>query len=436
MTPRPFPLIGAGTAAFVAAGICTALRTDERPSWPPPPGAVTADEAMTAVADFASGDPRPGDVGLPYAWSTAATIEPHAGGSEFYPRLFADITAATSSVHILMFGWKPGIPAGELRDLLVDRLAAGVEVRVLVDAFGSRPHGLSESMYRSLAAAGAEIVVKAFVPPRQDGRYPDAGRRWWRTLPFRADHRKLFVIDGTTAWTGGAGVEDHFYDGRFHDVMVQVTGDVVRQAQAVFLTSFRSHGAPLPADLTPYFPPPADPGSIPTALVQVVPYGHVSATQATREMVDGVTGRLDIMNPYLTDGALIDRIVAAARRGVDVRVVVSEESNNGLATAALRHRYPELIGAGIEIWEYPGAVVHAKLIVADDRVQFGTLNLDAWALYRNLEVAMIADSAEVAERFEDRVFAPAIARSRPGTPRSELSARVVGSLADRITYFL
>ena len=57
------------------------------------------------------------------------------------------------------------------------------------------------------------------------------------------------MIDGAVAWTGGAGIEDHFENGGFHDVMVRVTGDVVRQAQAAFLTSFRGHGGPLPADL-------------------------------------------------------------------------------------------------------------------------------------------------------------------------------------------
>ena len=58
------------------------------------------------------------------------------------------------------------------------------------------------------------------------------------------------MIDGAVAWTGGAGIEDHFENGGFHDVMVRVTGDVVRQAQAAFLTSFRGHGGPLPADLS------------------------------------------------------------------------------------------------------------------------------------------------------------------------------------------
>ena len=94
------------------------------------------------------------------------------------------------------------------------------------------------------------------------------------------------------------------------------------------------------------------------------------------------------MNPYLTDRAMIERILAAARRGVKVRTVVSEVSNNAQATAALKHRYAELREAGVELWELPDTVVHAKVVVADDVVSFGTVNLDAWALYRNSEIML------------------------------------------------
>ena len=247
----------------------------------------------------------------------------------------------------------------------------------------------------------------------------------------RADHRKLYVIDGAVAWTGGAGIEDHFQDGGFHDVMVRVTGDVVRQAQAAFLTSFHGHGGPLPADLSALFPEPAERGSTPVALAQVIPGGFVAASQAIREQIDGARERLDVMNPYLTDRGMVERILAAARRGVKVRVVVSEKSNNPQATAALRHRYADLLAAGAEVWELPGTVVHAKVVVADDVVSFGTVNLDAWALYRNSEIMMIARSPEAAALLQRAVVR---ARHRPlETRRRHPRARVIASRAGSAT---
>jgi cardiolipin synthase len=292
-------------------------------------------------------------------------------------------------------------------------------------------------MFTRLAAAGAEIVVNDVFPLDRDGLFPDDQHvDWSQDEVGRADHRKLYVVDGAVAWTGGAGIEDHFENGGFHDVMVRVTGDIVRQAQAAFLTSFRGHGGPLPTDLSRYFPEPAEPGATPIALAQVIPGGFVAASQAIREQIDGARDRLDVMNAYLTDGDMIERIIAAARRGVTVRVVVSEKSNNDQATAALKHRYGDLIAAGAEVWELPGTVVHAKVVVADDVVSFGTVNLDSWALYRNSEIMMIARSPEAAALLEERLFEPDIARSRRGEPPAGTRERFDSWLWDKLAFFL
>jgi cardiolipin synthase A/B len=387
------------------------LGIERRPSWPPPAGAVTPDGARAATEAFTGG---PRDT-LPFAWSTAATIEPWAEGVTFFPKIFADVEAARSSVHILMFGWRAGDVGMRMAALLERKLAEGVEVRALVDGLGSRPRGAARVMYDGLAAAGAQIVVNEF--------------------RGRVDHRKLYVIDGAVAWTGGAGIEDHFDNGAFHDVMVRVTGDVVRQAQAAFLTSFRGQGGSLTGDLAHLFPAPADPGAMPVALAQVVPGGFVAAPEAIREQIGAARERLDVMNPYLTDRDMIERIVAAARRGVAVRVVVSEQSNSALATAALKHRYADLLAAGVEVFELPDTVVHAKVVVADDVASFGTVNLDAWALYRNWEIMVIARSAEVAERLRERLFDPDIARCRRARPPAGIR-RLESALADKLTYYL
>ena len=427
--------IPAAAAALAAGGAYRrVLTTRERSGWPPPADAVTPERACLETARFAARiRPRPRAAALDFAPATAATVEPWPEGEAFFPRIFADVEASRSSVHILMFGWREGEVGMRMAELLQRKLAEGVAVRVIVDSFGSKPYKEARAMFTALARAGAVIVVNEALPPARLGTYPDA----LRLDPLQnevgaADHRKLFVVDGKVAWTGGAGIEDHFRDGRFHDVMVRVTGDVVRQAQAAFLTSLCGHGGPLPIDLAPCFPAPEDPGTIPVTLAQVIPGGFVAATQAVREQIDGARRRLDVMNPYVTDRGMIDRILASARRGVKVRLVVSERSNSDQATAALKHRYADLLAAGVEVWELPGTVVHAKVVVADDVASFGTLNLDAWSLYRNSEIVMIARSAAVAERLEERLFEPDIARARRGVPpvaRARGSSRAWSALA-------
>jgi cardiolipin synthase len=429
--------LGALALVFVLA-YRRVLSVTKRPSWPPPVDAVTPSGAQAATEAFAArGGARPHDAALPFAWATAATIEPWAEGVNFFPKIFADVEAASSTVHILMFGWREGEVGMRMAALLERKLAEGVEVRVIVDGFGSRPYEQARAMFTSLAVAGAQIVVNDVFPLDRDGLYPDGqGVDLRQDEVGRADHRKLYVIDGAVAWTGGAGIEDHFENGGFHDVMVRVTGDVVRQAQAAFLTSFHGHGGPLPSELSPYFPEPADAGSTPIALAQVIPGGHVAASQAIGEQIDGARERLDVMNPYLTDGGMIDRIVAAGRRGVRVRVVVSKTSNNAQATAALKHRYPDLLAAGVELWELPDTVVHAKVVVADDVVSFGTVNLDAWALYRNSEIMMIARSAEAAALIEERLFEPDLARSTFGRPLSGSHERFEAWLWNKLALLL
>ena len=396
---------------------------------------MTPAGALAAVEAFAR-RPRvsPQTACLPFAPATAATLEPWVEGVEFFPRIVADVEAARSSVHILMFGWREGRVGLRMAALLERKLAEGVAVRVICDSFGSRPYKQARAMFTALARAGAQIVVNDVFPPNRRGLYPD-GQRVALTPDElgRADHRKLYVLDGEVAWIGGAGIEDHFEDGRFHDVMARVTGDVVRQAQAAFLTSFRGHDAPLPDDLGPFFPEPADPGTIPVTLAQVIPGGHRAASEAIAAQVEAARTRLDVMNAYVTDHAMVDRILAVARRGVRVRIVVSETSNNAQASAAFRHRYAELQAAGAEIWELPGTVVHAKVVVADETASLGTVNFDAWALYRNSEIAMIAESPDLVAALEERLFEPDISRSRPGRPPEGRRERLEAAVWNRLS---
>jgi cardiolipin synthase A/B len=411
------------------------LRIVHEPSWPPDGDAV-ADVAAQRTAETFVG--RPPDVGMPYAWSTAASIDPWPEGKNFFARIFDDVRRAKSSVHVLMFGWREGTVGSAFADLLLEKLKEGVEVRALVDSQGSHAFGSARPMFERLTEAGAQIVVNDLLPVAAGGLYPTRRRPldWRQDDLGRVDHRKLYVIDGDIAWTGGAGLEDHFENGGFHDVMVRVTGNVVLQAQALFLTSFRAHGGPLPSDLSRYFPAQAEPGAIPIALVQVAPGGFQSATQAIGHLIDSAKTRLDIMNPYVTDAESIARIDAAARRGVAVRIVVSQTSNNGQASAAFRQHYGRLLDAGIEIYEYPGAVVHAKLIVSDDTLLFGTVNLDAWALYRNYEVAMVAHDADAVALLEERVFEPDIAKAHAAELDTSGGARLRNRIGKHLSYFL
>jgi cardiolipin synthase A/B len=416
------------------------LRIQETSTWPPV-GGVTPQTAQAATEAFvADPDARPDQADFVYAPSTVATSEPWVDGATFFPKILADIDGATSSVDILMYGWKDGQVGRAFSDAVSAKAKEGIEVRVIVDSYGSQVFKGSEAMFDEMVAAGVHIVVNDLLPIDREGELgTDRSVDWRQDEVGQADHRKLYVIDGTIAWTGGAGIETHFYDGRFHDVMTRVTGDLVRQAQAAFLTSFHAYGGILPTgpgSLAKYFPAPKAAGTIPAILTQNIPGGFVNATQQARELVDTATKRLDVMNPYLTDDDMIDRIAAAAQRGVTVRLFVSQTSNNKTTQHALDHDYSKLLDAGVVIYEYPGAVVHAKVIVSDDRASIGTLNLDAWAMYRNSEIVVTVTDPATVTLLDERLFAPDVAKSSLGQPPEGAKNKIAAWWADAISYFI
>ena len=191
-----------------------------------------------------------GDLALAFDETTAATVAVHVTGREFFPRILEDIASATSSIHIIQYGFRPGAIGEQFASALLAKAAEGVAVRLVVDQAGSRP-GRSGGFYERLRAGGIDVRVDQ--------------------KPWRIDHRKQYVVDGRVGWVGGAGIEDHFEDGRFHDLFLRLTGPVVAQLQLVFLASFRwLDGAVAPEQLDALFPA-LEPGAIPAAVLHNAP---------------------------------------------------------------------------------------------------------------------------------------------------------------------
>ena len=396
-------------------------------------------ESAADYARWATAPPGPQHADLARAWapSTASDVEVMPEGRVFYPRMLEDLSNATKSIHIMQYGFNPGIIGDQFAPVLMEKARAGIPVRIVVDALGSHAYFSSRRFFATLAEAGVQVMLHDLVPPDRHG--PVGRRRFVRRLwqTGRVEHRKLVMIDGATAYMGGAGIEDHFFDGRFHDVYIRFTGPVTHQLQAIFLASFAYHGGQLTeADVDDAFAPmPAD-GEHRVTPIMNWPRGWLPLTDAAGELVRTASEGLDIMNYYIGDATLIGEILAAARRGVRVRLVIADRAHaNTVTYGAFLHHYDALLDAGVEIWEYP-AVVHAKVIVADDRVLVGTLNLDAWALYRNPEIGLLFEDAAVADQFRTVLFEPDIAASTPGQVAVGRFVRTRNRIYARANYVL
>src|SRR5262249_27646617 len=149
-------------------------------------------------------------------------------GSSFFPSMLEAIEAATSDVHILIFGFKAGDIGNRFRDLLVAKAQAGVGVRIITEAAFSQPGRGSKPFYDSMIAGGVEVVANQGAFLDLDG--PLGARKVdWRFDDFgHFDHRKVVVIDGRVAFVGGPGIEDHYLTGT-HDLMLRLEGPIVAQ---------------------------------------------------------------------------------------------------------------------------------------------------------------------------------------------------------------
>ena len=376
---------------------------------------------------------------IDFAPAIATDWELLIDGPAFFPRILADIEAAQSDVHVLIFGYRPGKIGTSFRDALIAKVRQGVPVRLMVDGIYSQPRLGSWGLYRDLIAGGVEVVANQGAFLDLDG--PIGRRRIdWRFDDFgHFDHRKVIVVDGRVAFVGGPGIEDHFADEQFHDVMLRLEGPIVAQLQAMFLLSWHFQGGSVPATaagLDRFFPgPPGGDGVAMEVLMNNPGERHLPIEAAFHDAIAGASRRLYVVNPYLADRAIIRAIIAAAQRGVEVRVIVPANPSPFPAKGAIRHWFAAFKAAGIDVREH-SQFAHAKVVLADDTVLIGTANLDALSLRRNWEVQIRARDAAMADYVARELFDREVSMSAPARVRTRRRERAANAAMSRLSPLL
>jgi cardiolipin synthase len=268
------------------------------------------------------------------------------------------------------------------------RARAGVRVRVLYDAFGCR--STRNGFWRELRRAGVD--VRAFRPI-------------WTSGPIEAfsrDHRKLIVVDGEWAMTGGLCIGDEWSGDPalgqppWRDTMVVVCGPAVAALEASFARMWARAGTPLPDDEA--HPPPEECGPSAVRVVEGSP-GQSRIYRAVQLLAAAVTERLWITDAYLVaPPPLYAAFVDAARSGVDVRMMLPGTTDVPIVRIFTRTGYRELLHAGARIFEYRGPMLHAKTLVADhDWARVGSSNLNVSSLLGNYELDLVAEQDGLTE---------------------------------------
>ena len=326
-------------------------------------------------------------------------------GEETFRRIKAALSKAERYINIEYFVFKDDRLGREMADILMERSGAGVRVRMSVDGVGSWRMG--RGLKNKLASAGVDIrtFMPVSFPALRNG------------LNFR-NHRKIVVIDGDIAFTGGFNVGTEYLGegplGAWRDTHASFTGDAVRALNAIFLSDWKiCSGQDLSADDPQFAPRHKTTDETRHIPAQIVPGGAGQAWNAIEQlyfmMISESRERIWITTPYLVPSeAILEALRIAALSGVDVRLLIPGKGDHFLSFWAGNFNVEDLIRSGVRIWRYQNGFVHAKTLVMDDAIaSVGTANLDNRSLEINFEVqAFIYDAAiceELAALFLDDI---------------------------------
>jgi cardiolipin synthase len=316
---------------------------------------------------------------------TATRFRLYTEGDPFYDALAHAVAGARHHVHMEYYIFKDDAAARPLIALLAERVAAGVEVRIIADALGSR---LPPEFVANVRAKGIQF---AFFNPTMIARL---GRR---IINFRT-HRKITVVDGVVGFIGGTNIwADHSVrlagEHARRDTDIEIHGEAVQGLQQAFLEDwlFASDESFSGEALARYFPPvPAGP-----QIMQIIPSGPDTDEHPIYAFTLAAIGlarkRVWLTTPYFVpDEALLGALCIAARRGIDVQLIVPGKSDWRWVDAAGYSNHDELMRAGVKIFLNGPPLLHAKTAVIDDEIGVvSTANLDERSLKLNFEIAAV-----------------------------------------------
>jgi cardiolipin synthase len=322
-------------------------------------------------------------------------IELVTSGVDAYRRTLTMIEQARSAIHITTYilGWDEG--SRVLLERLSERAREGVSVRLLIDDLGS--WRLPRRKLAPLTQAGAQVAF--FMPVFH---VPMRGRANLR------NHRKLIVVDGQTCLTGGMNLALPYMgppgsSRQWRDFAVVAEGPAVSDLEAVFLSDWRFATRSEPVS-GPSGDPDSEPEATGTATAQVVASGPDVPGDPLYEsllaLIFGARDRIWIVTPYFVPDEMLARALnLAARRGVDVRLIMPIRSNHVSADLARASYLRDLHNAGGRVLLYTPEMLHAKVVIVDDQLAvIGSANMDMRSLFLNYELALFIWSPDEVAR--------------------------------------
>lgn len=319
-------------------------------------------------------------------------------GDATFTSIFEGIAAAEDYILVQFYIVRDDELGRELQSRLIEKAQSGVRVYFLYDEIGSL--GLPDSFSDKLQEAGVEI--------RPFHSRKGSGNRF--QLNFR-NHRKTVVVDGKVAWIGGHNVGDEYLGkdekfGHWRDTHARIEGPAVIAAQLAFVEDWRWSTDALLGNLS-WEPRQAPDGDAAVLVVASGPADEMeTASLMYTQAINSAIDRIWIASPYFVpDDAIVQALQLAGLRGVDVRILIPEETDSKLVTLSAYSFFNEISAAGVIFYRYQGGFLHEKVVLIDDNVAtVGTANFDNRSFRLNFEItSLVIDSgfaSDVEEMFE------------------------------------
>jgi cardiolipin synthase len=330
------------------------------------------------------------------ALTTRNSVEIQQDAAKFYPSLTEDIKSAQHSIHLQYFIWGADSFTEDLKQALINKVRAGVEVRLLYDPIGSQAH-VGRRYVRNMLTAGIRMA-------------PTSPTYQLHTIGYR-NHRKITVIDGTIGYTGGMNIGQEQIDGgegfdSWRDTQVRLVGESAAVLQAIFMVDWYN-AVRENLFYAKYFPAnPSDPAerNVP---VQILTSGPDSQWAAIRQlyalMILSARRHVYIQSPFfIPDATLAEALRLAALSGIDIKVMVSARpSGNRLPDWAGNTFMEDIVTAGVRVFQYEKGYLHAKTISIDSEVcSIGSANIDIRSFSVNYELNAVFYSERIAKELE------------------------------------
>ena len=336
------------------------------------------------------------------------SVEILLNGEHIFPTLVEGLRSAKRTITYAQYVFEDGPVSRDVAEALADRCLAGVGVNVLLDSFGSL--NMPGEYVDQMRKAGCHVTWFRPLSPLAIRRYNNR------------NHRRIVVIDGRLGFTGGAGVSRKWMgNGRtadhWRDTDVRVEGPAVEYLQAAFAENWlEATGMVLGGDA--YFPRPIEPrGNVYVQVVRSTTGGATTAMYTTLLLALSSARRtVHVTNPYFVlDEKMTEALLDTVGRGVKVTVLVPGAIDHNIVRQASRAQFGRLLKAGVEIYEYAPALLHAKTMVIDGVwATVGSTNLDNRSLALDEELNVIVYDRGVAGRME-QIFADDVSVSKPVT---------------------